>query len=100
MRNIDTKFYLFGSFARSLDHYHVNNNIIHVIGSIFYTNEDYSFKLLNIPNNKNVYIIRIVTNNNVDFNVKYHKEHLVEFKINYNNFFILYKNKSIENKNF
>ena len=42
--------YLFISLTRSLDHYHVKNKLIHILGSVFYTDIDKSDELKNFKN--------------------------------------------------
>lgn len=91
--NMNNKFYLLITFQRSFDHYHLNNKIIHLISSVFYTqnfNIDHFNKFRDTQ-----YIISILELNSKEYKISVieHTNNLIEFKIPLNFFISLYKQK-------
>nr|YP_009690165.1 hypothetical protein PPIT_000064 [Porodaedalea pini]QEG56945.1 hypothetical protein PPIT_000064 [Porodaedalea pini] len=91
--NDNDKSYLLACFARSLDQFHVKNNMIHLLGSIFYT-KSVIFDLLKrfATNYKyNATIIRLSPVADLNFNVIEHSEYLVEVQFSIFYFLELYR---------
>lgn len=79
---MERNFLLLASFARSFDHYHVTNNLIHLIGSVFYCDleETYiDFDALCKRNFKSI-VIRLYMDNSTEFKIIKHDNNYIEFK--------------------
>lgn len=94
------KTYTFACFARISTNYHVNSNTIHLNSSIFYTNKDYTLNLTDRIVSEYKFIIRIINNEELIFNVNHHSNYLTEFQISLPYFFENYTNEISEYKNF
>jgi len=87
-------FYIIGNFARSFDQYHLEKNLIHLVGSIFYISNNNILKNFNnLKNcNKKHYIFLIKNEQSLTFNILENSENLVVFEMSFIYLLGLYKN--------
>nr|YP_009463029.1 hypothetical protein [Pleurotus citrinopileatus]AUW35272.1 hypothetical protein [Pleurotus citrinopileatus] len=78
---MENKFFLLASLSRSLDKFHTENNLTHLIGSFIYTNYFNIEKLKDLESNENLIIIRVGDRNFMKAEVKTHNNKLHEFNI-------------------
>lgn len=93
LQHVPAKRFIIASFSRSLDSYHLRNELINLVGSIFYTDyldADYS-NLLNFLKNEEYHYVIKISNNGLadDYTVIQHgaeQENLIEIKVSLLNF--------------
>lgn len=91
------KTYLLASLTRSLDKFHLQNNYIHLLGSVFYTSH-FDINNINYKHNNTFVVVRFFidlrteTENTFNIDVIEHNNSLVEFRINLIYFIFAYNN--------
>ena len=93
MQNI-TKYYMLVCLAISNDNYHKDNNLIHLVSSIFYTTDFNShfeeLTKINEINNLNTVVLRITRNPSLYFKSTRYSNTLAHIEISSSYFFEFY----------